>query len=89
MIDRINNNQIQNMQAGAGSEKKVRPKAQQEQSVDASAQVNHQEFIKKAQNIQTNDAQKVAQAKELLLSGELDSIENIKKAAESIINFGI
>ncbi|MHC4552280.1 MAG: hypothetical protein ACYSUT_05880 [Planctomycetota bacterium] len=89
MINKVNNNQISEIlkdlpakQAGA-AQVSSRPKA------DASLQVSYDGVIEKAQQAPASDVDAVQKARELLLSGELDSPENIRKAAENIAKYGI
>ena len=56
---------------------------------DVSLQVNFQTFVDEATQASQVDAKAVQQAQELLLSGQLESPENIEAAAENIIKFGI
>ena len=83
MIDKINNSQVQNLINSGKQSNSV--KNVPDNDIDASLQVNY------APVIQDNDdnAEAVEHARNLLLSGELESPENIKDAAENIIEFGI
>ena len=86
MIDRINNNQTQDLFDG-----KVR-QAAQPKSADrqaASVQIYHAELIEKAVQSQQEDAAAVEKAKQLLNSGRLDDPKLIRQAAENIIEYGI
>lgn len=58
---------------------------------DASLQINYASLIDEAVKlkINENDAEAVKQARNLLMSGKLESPENIKAAAENIIDIGI
>ena len=55
----------------------------------ASLEVNSADLIGKALQTAQDDAAIVQQAQKLLASGELESAENIRQAAENIIKFGI
>lgn len=55
---------------------------------DASLQVDYASLLEKAKNVPEADAKAVLRAQELLLSGQLESSENIRAAAENIIKFG-
>ncbi|GAH66029.1 unnamed protein product, partial [marine sediment metagenome] len=57
--------------------------------VDASLQVNYASLIEKAKQTSQTDSKTVQLAQELLLSGQLESPENIRAAAEDIVKFGI
>lgn len=56
---------------------------------DVSIQVNYASLIEKAVGEQESDAQRVEKARTLLLSGQLETPENIKQAAENIATYGI
>ena len=83
MIDKINNNQVQNL-INSGNQPSP-AKNVPNNDVDASLQVN---YVPVMQN-NDDDTEAVERARHLLLSGELESPENIKDAAENIIEFGI
>jgi hypothetical protein len=57
--------------------------------VDASLQVTYDSLIEKAKEMPQEDAEAVERARRLLLSGRLESPENIRAAAENIAEFGI
>jgi len=59
------------------------------EDADASLRVDYASLIDKAVQIPEADSAAVQQARELLLSGELESPKNIRKAAENIVRFGI
>jgi len=52
-------------------------------------QVDYGSLIEKAMQEPQTDAQIVQKARYLLMSGELESPERIRKAAENIVEFGI
>ena len=56
---------------------------------DVSLQVDYAPLIDKAMQTPQPDDTAVQQAKQLLLSGRLDTPENIRAAAENIIMFGV
>lgn len=56
---------------------------------DATLQVNFADLIAKAKQAAEADAEAVQNARELLLAGRLTSPNEIRSAAESIINLGI
>jgi len=58
-------------------------------SADLSLQVDYASLIDKAVQADDTDINTVQRAREMLLSGKLDSAENIRRAAENIIKFGI
>mgnify|MGYP006297540587 CR=1 FL=1 len=89
MIDRINNNQIPDIlrDAGAGHPKSSRPGS--DKKADASIQITYGTLIEQAKQEPPEDAAKVEKARQMLLSGRLDSPENIRRAAENIIHCGV
>ncbi|MHC4556828.1 MAG: hypothetical protein ACYS80_05930 [Planctomycetota bacterium] len=56
---------------------------------DVSVQVNYASLIDQATQSPQTDTQLVQQARELLLSGELESLPRIRDAIEDILAFGI
>lgn len=89
MIDKINTNQIQDFLEKPSSGQTGSVKNAQSNNADLSLLVNYASLIEKAsQNTQT-DPDAVNRAKLLLMSGKLDSPENIRAAAEEIAQSGI
>jgi len=89
MIDKIGSNPISdllgkttNKQVGSGTSGPTN-------DADASLQVDFGALIDKAAEAQPSDAKAVEKAKQLLQSGQLDTAENIMKAADNILKFGI
>ena len=58
-------------------------------NLDATLQIRFADLIEKAKQSPAGDAQAVQQAKELLLSGDLTSLQNIRSAAQNILDSGI
>jgi hypothetical protein len=56
---------------------------------DVSVQVNYSFLIEKAMQQPQTDTQVIQRAREMLFSGELESPENIHRAAERIVMLGI
>jgi len=56
---------------------------------DATIQVQFADILNQAQQAEEADSETVQKARELLLSGRLTSPENVRAAAESILEFGI
>jgi hypothetical protein len=89
MIEKIDTNQIQEL-PGKSSPKQPDPaRAFTDNGADVSLQVDYASFINKATQIPQTDTNAVQRAQELLLSGRLESPENIQAAAENIAEFGI
>jgi len=56
---------------------------------DATIQVQFADILNRARQAEEADSDAVQKARELLLSGRLTSPENVRAAAENILNFGI
>jgi hypothetical protein len=89
MIEKVNTNQIQSFLEKSTSRLPNNAAALTGNDVGVTIQVDYASFIDGAMKIPQTDSQIIEQAKELLLSGRLESPENIKKAAENIITLGI
>jgi len=89
MIEKIDTNQIQDLLGKLSSEQPDPAKALQNNDVDVSLQVDYASFISEAAQVPQADTEAVRRARELLLSGQLESPENIRAAAEDIAEFGI
>ena len=89
MIEKINNNQIPEMPKESSSRQSEPSMASADNQVDASLQVTFDSLIEKAKEIPPQDADAVERARRLLLSGQLESPENIRAAAENIAKYGI
>lgn len=73
----------------AKPQKTANPADTEPSTADATLQIEYDTLIQQATQIQQTDPQAVEQAKQLLDSGELENTENIRQAAEDIIDFGI
>lgn len=103
MIEKINNNQIRDLleelsprQLNPGSAVPNNdtgvPRTRKDAfggPTDVSVQVNYASLIDRAMQVSQTDADAVGAARELLLSGQLESPKNMRAAAENIIKFGI
>ncbi len=89
MIEKVDNNQIQDVLEKSLLKQPDSAKNPPENNADASLEVDYESLIEKAIQVPQTDVNAVQQAQELLLSGQLDSPENIRTAAENIIKFGI
>ncbi len=85
----IDTNQIQGFLEKPSLSQPGSAKALPNNDADASLQVDFASLIDQANQTPQEDTEAVQRAQELLLSGQLDSPENIQAAAENIINFGI
>ncbi len=90
MINPVNNNKIQNLLTQQTANQTKNPVAESATDKNAELQVNFASLIEKAiQADSQQDPDAVQNAKNILLSGELDNIENIRKAAQNIVDLGI
>jgi hypothetical protein len=89
MIEKVDNNQIQNFLGKPSAKLPNLTPAVSGNDADVSVQVDYASFIDAAIQTPKTDSQAVEKARQLLLSGQLESPENIKQAAENIITFGI
>ncbi|MBA7695909.1 hypothetical protein ES703_104550 [subsurface metagenome] len=89
MIEKIDANQIADILGKSSSKQPDSAKTPTNDGVDASLQVNYASLIEKAKQTSQTDPKAVQLAEELLLSGQLESPENTRAAAEDIITFGI
>ncbi len=89
MIEKVESNQIPDFIERSSSKQSNLTGAHPDIDADVSVHVNYASFIDKAMQIPETDTQAVQRARELLLSGELESLDNTKKAAEYILNCGI
>lgn len=86
---KIETNGIQDFFEKSPSNQLNSPKALSNDDADASLRANYASLIDEATQIPHADTNTVQQAQELLLSGQLESPENIRAAAENIVRFGI
>ena len=88
MIDKLDTNQPM-IESSVSSGQSKPPKAIPNNDADVSIQVNYAALIDEAVQEPRGGAHRVQQARELLLSGQLESPENIREAAENIVEHGI
>ena len=89
MIDNIKNNyiaQTMGMNTTPQANLTNRPAAG---DLDATLQVNFADMVNQALQASETDTDAVAKAKELIQSGRLTTPENIRSAAENLLEFGI
>jgi len=88
MIEKIDNNQVPDVLKDIS--KQSGPSAPKANNLeDASLQITHQEIIEQAGQVPSQDINAVEEARKLILSGQLDTPENIRAAAENIAKFGV
>lgn len=89
MIDKIDNNKVSDVLKEVASKQKEPSKGSAGNPADASLQISYESLIEQAKKVPVQDANAVEEARKLLLSGQLDTPENIRSAAEAIVKFGI
>jgi hypothetical protein len=102
MINKLNNNQIsegalntRNGVPGAtqivnqNTSPQVNTQNRPDSAQDASLQVSFGSLIEQAKQPPIEDGSAVARAKALIASGQLDTPENIQKAAQNIVKYGV
>jgi hypothetical protein len=89
MIEKIENNPVPDILKEQSSKISKTSNGSANNQTDASLQISSDSLVEKAKQTQPEDADAVQQARQLLLSGKLDSPENIRAAAESIAKFGV
>ena len=89
MIDKINKNQISDILRDSSARQAGQAKSSADSQEDALLQVSYNSLIEKATEAKSEDGDIVQRARQLLLSGELESPKNIRAAAENIVTFGI
>lgn len=89
MIEKIDTNQVKDMLENSPFQQSEPTKSPASDNIDATLQVDYASLIEQAIQTRQTDDNAVQQAQELLESGQLESPENIKAAAENIINLGI
>ncbi len=88
MINKVDTSQIHDLLPQQTTKKNKDAQAASTVGPDAAIQVVYSDLISEAISSPLADDKAVENAKALLASGQLDSQENIQKAAENIIDFG-
>lgn len=89
MIEKIENKQILDILKEASSKQSERSGRPAGNLADASLQISHESLIEQMKQVPSEDTNVVEEARRLLLSGQLDTPENIRSAAEAIAKFGV
>jgi hypothetical protein len=89
MIEQIGTNSQPFIESGSSTAQPIPPGAKRGSDVDVSVQVNYASLVDKAMQPPETDDQQVQRARELLLSGGLESEDIIKGAIENILLYGI
>jgi hypothetical protein len=88
MIDKININQHL-IESGSSPGQANPARALPNNDADVSVQVSYASLIEQATQSPQEDAQLVEKARALLLSGQLETLQNIREAAENMVKFGV
>ena len=86
MIDRIDNNQPL---TGASSMFSKAKRAFSDNDLDVSINTDYSSLIEMAIKSSQTDAELIEKARELVRTGELESLRNFRETAENIVTFGI
>jgi hypothetical protein len=89
MIEEINNNQVPDILKESSAMQPNSSNTPANDQIDASLQVSYDSLIEQAAQIPPEDISVVQRAHQLLSSGQLESPENIRAAAEIIVTFDI
>jgi len=89
MIEQIGNNSRPLFESGSSTGQPIPSGGIRGSDVDVSIQVNYASLVEKALQPPDTDEQRVQRARELLLSGKLESEEIIKGAIENLLKYGI
>ena len=89
MIEKIDINQIRDLLGKLTPKPQDSLKTPVNDNADASLQVDYTLLINRETQILEADTEAVRRAQELLQSGQLESLENIREAAENILKFGV
>jgi hypothetical protein len=89
MIDKIDANQIRETIEKAAAQLPDTHGASVRNQADASLQTDFASLVENAGQPPQTDALAVRRARELLDSGQLDTPQNIRAAAQNIVDYGI
>lgn len=89
MIEQIGINNQPLFESGPPTGQQVPSGGLRGNDVDVSIQVNYASLVEKALQPPQDDDQRLQQARELLLSGALDSDDIIEGAIENLLMYGI
>jgi len=89
MIEKVDTNQIQGFLEKSSSRQTNSTAALPGNDEDVSIQVDYASFIDRAMQTPQTDSKAIKRARELLLSGQLESLKNFKRAAKKILTCGI
>lgn len=87
MIDKITNQPL--FESGAQLNQLYGGRSVPEHNADVSVRVDHANLMKMAIQIPQSDSLDLDSVRQALLSGELESPDNIFEAAQNLYNFGV
>jgi hypothetical protein len=89
MINNIDINRVGHLMGQASFPTPDPVNTRQTNQADAALHVSFGDLISQAKNSAEADAAAVEEARQLLVSGQLTSLENVQSAAQNILSFGI
>ncbi len=89
MIQNVNCNSVQDIMPKPAQRSNQGPTTSTQAPVDATLQTEYAPLVAEALRSSETDAEAVQRAQALLASGQLDSIEAIREAAQNIVDLGI
>jgi hypothetical protein len=89
MIGKVNNEQMPGFVEKSGLQGPDKKQSPSDSEMNVSFEVDWAALINKAIETKPEEAGAVERAQKLLLSGQLDSADNARRAAENIIDSGI
>lgn len=89
MIEKIRINNQPLIESGSSTGRPNSSGGLRGSDVDVSIEVNYASLVEKAMQPPENDEQRVRQARQLYLSGKLESKKIIEGAAKNILKYGI
>ena len=89
MIEKIPTNQFRDISEELSSRRPNSGGAIPNSDMDVSVHVDNANLIKKAIQIPESDPRQIEKARDLLLSGQLESPENFLEAAKNLYDYGV
>jgi hypothetical protein len=89
MIENISSNQTSPILGNTLLQSADAAKSRPANDLDATLQVSYGDLIEQAKQPTVDNTDAVQEAKDLLLSGKLTSPENIRSAAQGLLDYGI
>ena len=89
MIEKIENKQISDVLKDVSSKQSEPSSRSLSNSADDSLQISHESLMDQVKQVPSENTSAVEEARRLLLSGQLDTPEHIRAAAEAIAKFGV